>query len=603
MTANLPDPNHPRPLMTREAWRDLSGEWEFAFDDVDAGLEERWFERDSLPLKIQVPFAYQASLSGIGDKTIHEVVWYGLDFEPTDAERADDLLLHFGAVDYACTVWINGREIGGNRGGHVPFSFDIKPYLRLGSNRLVLRVVDRQSTDQPRGKQASTGIPQSCDYYCTTGIWQRVWLEPVGQRRFEEIKIVPRLGRNREVSDRLEIEVILHAHAADYRILVEGPTRQEVLVSGPATARFTLPMPQNARWTPESPTLHGLRLTLYEGDEKLDEVRSYAGLREFGVHGNRLYLNGEPIVIKMVLDQGYWPDGGMTAPDGDDLRRDVELTKAMGFNGARKHQKVEDPRWLTWCDRLGLLTWGEMANARTWSFEAEECFTAEWERAVCRDQSHPCVVTWVPINESWGVPALGKQHGPQYAFLERLVTLTRRLDPTRPVVDNDGWEHTDVSDIAAIHDYTPTGDGLRERWAFGRVPTYVWGTWNEGKLAHFVGDAKYRGQPIVLSEVGGFLLIPDAPDDKLDPLYGVYDSHRTPEELLAKYRDIMKALADIGVSGFCYTQLTDIEQEINGLLHYDRTPKVPLEAVKAIHDEVFGAPHPQPLSPGGERGG
>ncbi len=569
----LPDPNHPRPLMTRAAWRDLSGEWEFAFDDAT----------DGFPLRIQVPFAYQAPLSGIDDKSIHEVVWYALDLDPTPEERENDLLLHFGAVDYETTIWLNDQEIGGNRGGHVPFCLDVKPYLREGKNRLVLRVVDSQSLDQPRGKQAATGIPKSCDYYCTTGIWQRVWLEPVPQQRIEVLNLVPRLD-----PDRLEVEVHLHAHAGDYRIEVErlgDGAKESFELKGRASGRFTLPMPSDARWSPDRPTLHGMKVRLYEGGKALDEIHTYAGIREFRVDGSSFLLNGEKTFLKMVLDQGYWPDGGLTPPDGEALKRDVELTKAMGFNGARKHQKVEDPRWLTWCDRLGLLTWGEMANARTWSFEAEEAFTAEWERAVCRDLNHPCVVTWVPINESWGTPDLGKAHGPQFAFLERLVNLTRRLDPTRPVVDNDGWEHTDVSDVAAIHDYTPTGDGLRERW-MGKIPERTWGN---GTLAHFVGDAKYRGQPIVLSEVGGFLLIPDVPEGELDRLYSAYGSHRTPEELLEKYRDIMRGMADVGIlAGFCYTQLTDIEQEINGLLYYDRTPKVPLEEVKRIHDECFG---------------
>lgn len=581
--SELPDPNHPRPTMTRAAWRDLSGEWEFAFDDRRMGLRRSWFRQPRLSLRIQVPFAYQVLLSGIGDRAIHEVVWYALDFDPTTDERADDLLLHFGAVDYEATVWLNGREIGGNRGGNVPFSFDIKPYLRDGVNRLVLRVVDGQSKEQPRGKQNATGVPKGCDYYCTTGIWQRVWLEPVPARRFDSLTIVPRLD-----PDRLEVEVRLHAHASDYRIEVESDGGVESFATqGAATARLTLAIPDGQRWTPEVPTLHGLKFRLYEGDERLDEVHAYAGVREVSVRGDRFLLNGEPLFLKTVLDQGYWPDGGLTPPDGEAVRRDVELTKAMGFNGARKHQKVEDPRWLAHCDRLGLLVWGEMANARSWSFAAEEAFAAEWERAVRRDVNHPCVVTWVPINESWGVPHLGKPHGPQYAFLERLVTLTRRLDPTRPVVDNDGWEHTDVGDIAAIHDYTPSGDGLRARWGGGAFPDRVWG---KGRLAHYVGDARYRGQPIVLSEVGGFLLVPAGKQiTDMDPLYTVYGSHRTPEELLAKYRDIMRAIADVGVAGFCYTQLTDIEQEINGLLQEDRTPKVPPEAIRAIHEECFGA--------------
>jgi hypothetical protein len=278
----------------------------------------------------------------------------------------------------------------------------------------------------------------------------------------------------------------------------------------------------------------------------------------------------------MVLDQGYWPEGLLTAPTDDALRRDVELMKAMGFNGARKHQKVEDPRWLYWCDRLGLLVWAEMANAREWSLEAEEAFIAEWERVVRRDANHPSIVTWVPINESWGVPKLEEQPA-QVAFVERAVAITRRLDPTRPVVDNDGWEHTDVGDIAAIHDYTPDGEALRARWETG-MPARTWGG---GSLVHYIHGSQHRGQPIVLSEVGGFLLIPEGKViADMDRLYTAYGTHRTSEELLTKYQSLMTGIAGIpAVAGYCYTQLTDIEPEINGLLTAQREPKVPVELI------------------------
>ena len=323
--------------------------------------------------------------------------------------------------------------------------------------------------------------------------------------------------------------------------------------------------------------------------KRWNEVTSYAGLVDVALEGGKLLLNDKPTYLAMVLDQGYWPEGGLTAPTDDALKADVEWCKKFGFNGARKHQKVEDPRWLYWCDKLGLMAWGEMANARAWSVEAEEAFVAEWERAVRRDSNHPSVVAWVPINESMGLPGLKEDHPAQYAFLERVVALTRQLDPARPIVDNDGWEHTDVTDIVANHDYSHTGAILKARYedklAGGDMPPRTW----TGSRAIFAGGASYHGQPVMLTEVGGFLALPDLPADQLDRMYAIYAAVRDNAELLAKYAELMEGIAQLPfVSGFCYTQLTDIEQEINGLLTYDRKPKVEPEQVAAVHRRLFG---------------
>jgi len=582
--------------MVREEWICLNGEWEFAFDDDDRGLEERWFEDGHrLDRRIIVPFAYQADLSGVGDKGVHEIVWYARDLETPPGFPDRDFVLHFGAVDYRSTVWVNGQEVAHNRGGHVPFAIDICPYLREGTNRIVLRVEDRQDAHQPRGKQSIDGIPRTTDYYCTTGIWQTVWLEPLSPIRFDHLRIVPHLEWQGG-DDALEIDVTLHAPAAGWRVEIEVLNGEEVVAhaqddSGCPACRQFLTIKDARRWSPEDPFLYDLRLKLYEGETLLDEIRSYAGLRVIGIRNGQILLNGEPIYLKMVLDQGYWPDGNMTAPSDEALRHDIELTKAMGFNGSRKHQKVEEPRWLYWCDRLGLLVWGEMANSREWCVEAEEMFIAEWQRVLRRDANHPCIVTWVPLNESWGLPGLEEEHAGQYAFLERVVQLTRRSDSTRPVIDNDGWEHTDITDIAAIHDYTPTGDKIRARYAEtvagGPLPAKTW--YEKHERSHFLRGACHRGQPVVLSEVGGFLMVPAGlPKERLDWLYSVYGTINSEQELLDRYRDLMQGLADLKfLSGFCYTQLTDIEQEINGLLTYDRKPKVPVEEIARIHRELF----------------
>ena len=582
---------YPRPQFVRRRRLNLDGEWSFAFDDSDQGVRLGWSDGRELGRRIVVPFPYQSELSGINDKSIHEVVWYARDLSIPPDWKKQELLLHFGAVDYRTTVWVNGHEVGHNRGGHVPFWFNIRPYLKEGRNRLTLRVEDRQDPYQPRGKQSPTGLPHGIDYYCSTGIWQTVWLEPVPPIRIGELKITPYADEGL-----IELIVYLHAPATGWRLEVEALDEGHVVARDEAHAtyaaiRFLLKIPDPKLWSPETPHLYDVRVRLFDETQLLDEVESYAGLRSIKISEGRVLINNVPTFLTMVLDQGYWPQSYLAAPSDEALRADVEFAKRLGFNAARKHQKIEDPRWLYWCDRLGLLVWGEMANARAWSADAEERLLAEWERAIRRDYNHPCIITWVPVNESMGFPGLEESHPGQYAFLERMVELTRRLDPTRPVIDNDGWEHTNVTDICAIHDYTPTARELRERYREtlegGPLPE---GVWYKNKPL-FVLGARYRGQPIMLTEVGGFLAKPqDLPEEKRDRLYEFYASFENADELLAKYRDLMEGLASLGfLAGFCYTQLTDVEQEINGLLTYDRKPKLPPEQIAQIHQECFGS--------------
>ncbi|MEZ0286328.1 MAG: glycoside hydrolase family 2 protein [Candidatus Paceibacterota bacterium] len=576
---------YPRPHFMRSEWHNLNGEWEFAFDDANVGREERWFEGKALPLTITVPFAYQTKLSGIHDKAVHGVVWYARTFAVPADWQCKDVLIHFGAVDYRSTVWVNGQEVGHNQGGHVPFSFDLSPYLQSGDNRLVVRVEDYQDPEQPRGKQSVSGIPGAVDYYCTTGIWQSVWLEPVSVIRIDDIRITPLFKRQA-----FALQLFLHAPCGRRSIKVTVRDGEQVMgekthVTTNATAQVMISIPNAKHWTPETPHLYDIKVTLLEGDEEVDAVWTYAGMRSVHIEDGKVFLNEKPRYLAMVLDQGYWPEGGMTAPSDEAFKADIQLMKDLGFNGCRKHQKIEDPRWLYWCDKMGLMVWGEMANARSWSPRSEELLLAEWERVVRRDYNHPSVISWVPMNESWGVPGLRQNHPGQYAYLERIVSITRRLDQFRPVVDNDGWEHTDITDICAIHDYSTAAE-LAEKYKNGMdLPDKV----GQEHIPLFARTSRYRGQPIIFTEVGGFLMIPqDVPESERDGLYDWYSSISSNDELLQKYETLMEVVSSFTfAAGFCYTQLVDVEHEMNGLTTYDRQLKVPVEKIAEIHRRFF----------------
>src|ERR1041385_7535921 len=333
---DIPRPEYPRPQFVREQWLNLNGEWEFAFDDKNEGLQQGWCDGRALPMRIVVPFAYQTQLSGINDKTIHEHVWYARTFVIPDEWHQTDLLLNFGAVDYAATVWINGQEVGHNRGGHVPFQFDIAPYVKKGGNRLTVRVEDLQDPKQPRGKQSHTGLPYAIDYYCTTGIWQTVWLEPVPSIRIEELRVITHAQRNL-----VELTVFLHAPSAAWRVEVEVLEEgRRVAIeedqTAVATGRLGITIPYAKLWSPESPHLYDLQVRLDDGNNLLDEVGSYVGLRGIELRNGKFLLNGKPTYMKMVLDQGFWPDGYLTAPSDEALQTDIGWIKRFGFNGVRK---------------------------------------------------------------------------------------------------------------------------------------------------------------------------------------------------------------------------------------------------------------------------
>jgi beta-galactosidase/beta-glucuronidase len=576
-----PRREYPRPQLRRERWANLNGVWRFAFDDDDRGVEAGWAGSVAqLDREILVPFCPQAPLSGIGDASFHDVAWYGRTFETPPHELGERVVLRFGAVDYGAQVWVNGRLVGEHEGGHTPFGADATAALNPdGSpNTLVVRACDPGADPTiPRGKQDWHERPSHIFYTRTTGIWQTVWLEVVDELHVDGLRLVPKPQEGQ-----LEVGVRLRGRRPGTTIRVSAELDGRPAGSASAEIRrgeasLAIPLAEPlAWWSPESPALYDLTVEVLDGEEnRRDLVRSYFGLRTVEIGDGRLWLNGEPRFLRLVLDQGYWPDGLLTAPTDAALRRDIELAKGMGFEGARKHQKVEDPRWLFWADRLGFLVWGEMANAHRLSGGSVTRTIAEWSEAVARDFNHPSVIAWVPVNESFGCRQAGDDRGNAPVAANVVTALYRRtkdLDPTRPALSNDGWEHTE-SDLCTVHDYGDAEALARrlssiERLAEPRNPPL------------YADGHAYDGQPVVVSEYGG--VFRHAPADEFGYRVAADD-----DQYLKELRALTNALvASPLVAGFCYTQLADVEHERNGLVTDDRRPKLPLHRLQA----VFGAP-------------
>jgi beta-galactosidase/beta-glucuronidase len=577
----VPRSEHPRPDFVRTDWQTLNGPWQFEFDDQDRGLAERWFEgRRSFSKTIVVPYTFQSRLSGIGDTRFHDVVWYRRAVTLPSAWQGRRLILQFGAVDYEATVWVNGRAAGGHRGGHVGFAFDVTDLVEGGENVVVVRVVDPGSDRTiPRGKQYWREKSESIFYTRTTGLWQPVWIEATGTPRIERFRVTPDVERSEA---RFAVDVVRDAQSGPVRLSVvvsrEGQEQARVTttVSG-RTADLVVHLPEQRLWSPEHPNLYDVSLELDRDGTVTDRVTSYFGQRSVGVHDGKVLLNGEPYFLKLVLDQGYWPESILTPPGDDAIQYDIKMTKAFGLNGVRKHQKAEDPRWLYWADRLGLIVWGEMANAYEYSPDYVRRFTAEWQEVMARDYNHPSIVAWVPINESWGVPEV-LTDPQQQAHAASMYQLAKSLDPMRPVVDNDGWEHTDQTDLMTLHDYARTGEELTKKYAHlsddpARIP-------RNGRDA-LVRGATYHGVPFLLTEFGGVAF--RLGEQRAANEWGYSGVEPTRERFLARLSGLVQALRANDVwAGYCYTQLTDVEQEINGLMTYDRKPKVEPEEYRKI---------------------
>ncbi len=581
-STRLFDMAYPRPQLQRSHWLCLNGQWKFTFDD-----EGKFSQPDNVAHwlhHIEVPFAPESIRSGIHDPGFHPNCWYEREFDIVPSEGR--VLLHFGAVDYRARVWVNGQLVADHEGGHTPFKADITSVLNADGKQRVTVWAEDDPHDlaKPRGKQDWQLHSHSIWYPRTSGIWQTVWLEQVPEIYIDRLCWTPHFERweigleafvigQTSRQDSIQLKVKLTAGnqllVNDTYEVLNGEIHRRIALSDPGIDDYR----NELLWSPEKPTLIQAEIQLWQGDRLLDQVKSYTAMRTVGIQRDRFMLNGHPYYLRLVLDQGYWPESLMTAPSDEALRRDVELTKQMGFNGVRKHQKVEDPRYLYWADVLGLLVWEEMPSAYRFTPKAVERMTREWTEVIQRDASHPCVVVWVPFNESWGVPDLTATPAHRN-YVQALYHLTKTLDSTRPVIGNDGWESTST-DILAIHDYDNNPQQLASRYGSGVKLSDLFDRQRPGGRILTLDGYPHQGQPIMLTEFGGIAY--GAPED-----HGIWGYVRSDgiTDLQRRYSALLAAVNKVELfSGFCYTQLTDTFQEANGLLYADRTPKFPIEAI------------------------
>ena len=585
-------PEYPRPQLVRDAWLNLNGEWSFEFDDGNIGLKEKWYKKPKFSKKIQVPFAYQTKLSGINDPSFHDYCWYHRTFEVPATMKGKQIILHFGAVDYHAHVYVNGELAGTHEGGHTAFSFDITGHLNGGTEALTLRVYD-PSTDEtiPRGKQYWQEKSDGIWYTRTTGIWQTVWLEAVDEVHVKWIRFTPDVdagdiavdwelsGNCKGKATEFEIYMSGEKVACHYAAVSEPINRCSINLFGKTIFRSNMHN-KGWLWSPEHPNLFDVKINVTDGQKTLDELDTYFGMRKIHTENGMVYLNNRPYYQKLVLDQGYWPEGLLTAPTDEALKLDITLSKEAGFNGARKHQKVEDPRFLYWADKIGYLVWGECAAAPSFSEKAVARLTREWLEIIERDYNHPCIVAWVPINESWGVSNLNYVEQQANHTLGLYYTI-KSMDATRLVISNDGWEMT-VTDICAVHNYSHGQKSEKEKYEYYKKCISTLDDILTAQPAHrniYVDGYYHQGEPVLLTEFGGIgFKIGD------DSGWG-YTNVSSEAEYIDDYRRIMEAIfASEVLYGYCYTQLTDVEQEINGVLTYDRKPKCDLKKLKECNN-------------------
>lgn len=574
--ADVPRPEYPRPQFEREAWVNLNGTWTYSFDFGLSGMDRHFHESKGFDSSITVPFCPESKLSGVGYTDFINCIWYHRPVSIPAGWTGKNIILHFGAVDYEAAIWINGKQVFDHLGGSSSFDVDITRYVKPGETvQLVVRALDDlRGGKQTGGKQCTGYYSGGCSYTRVTGIWQTVWMEAVNPQGLKRIFTVPDLDQQQFVV-RPEFYAVGNGNTVTVEVLDGKKVVSSKTMPAVDGMSMVLPVKKPKLWTPETPNLYDMKLTVKDAaGSVIDEVKSYAGMRKIHCADGYFYLNDRPYFQRLVLDQGYYPDGIWTAPSDEALRHDIEMSKAVGFNGARLHQKVFEERYYYWADKLGYITWGEEAS---WGCDINDPlatgnFLREWQEIVARDRNHPSLVAWTPVNETWGA------HSWVYArFIENVYDITKAMDPTRPVNDASGDTHV-RTDLWTVHDYTREYDKLVENHTFkDGLPVY--------RNAHnkpFL--AEYGGQPYMIDEFGGLGWIPKEQRANSWGYGAQIESEDEFFDILEKEIDAIKACPR--VVGFCYTQITDVEQEKNGVYYYDRTPKFRAERWKAIFEKI-----------------
>jgi beta-galactosidase/beta-glucuronidase len=600
--SNIPRNEYPRPQMQRKDWLCLNGSWEFEVDQGDSGLHRGLLTR-SLAQTIQVPFCPESKLSGIENKDHLICVWYRKRVKVPTEWQADQILIHFQAVDYESTVWVNGEEVARHRGGFTPFSckVDLSNLTVDREIEIVLRARDYDDLPQPRGKQARGFAGHGALYGRTTGIWQTVWMEPVPQIHLQRPRLTP-VGSTESLKVVQPLSVSTEGHQILFQILADGKevASKALKTNADFTLQADIPLTTVRRWTIEDPFLYEVNVELQNTvGEVVDSYQSYFGFRTVSLDGKKFKLNGKTIFQRLVLDQGYYPNGLMTAPRDEDLVEDIRLSLEAGFNGARLHQKVFEERFLYHADRMGYLVWGEFGDwgaANLGRFPHHQSFSAsyitEWLEAIERDYSHPSIVGWCPLNETW--EPIMEEMSQLDDITRGMFLATKAMDPTRPVLDTSGYSHRiHETDVYDCHDYTQDPEKFAEHHSHVGEGNPYQNEWKvEGPhLRDYRGrplkqrwSTPYRGQPYFVSEFGGIWW---NPEDEHRDSWGYGERPKNIEEFYDRFEKLCTILLQNPLMfGYCYTQLTDIDQEQNGIYTYRRDIKFDMQRIRRVQTQI-----------------
>lgn len=561
---------YPRPQFRRDSWTKLNGTWQFSFDDNNVGLKEKWYlANKTLNSQIVVPFSYQYKASGIGDESVHEVIWYKRKFEVEPENAKKRALLCFNGVFYRADVFVNGSLVCSHEGGYAPFKADITDYIKKGENDITVRCYAPLAPTYPRGKQSWQGHRFGCWYICNSGIWQSVWIEYFLDDCIDDYSLITNPDNYSFGGEVKTLKGIADSFVIDVYFNNKKIKSQKVALDcnrANYTVQFTDVdfVDESYLWTPENPKLFYADFTLYSKNKVVDICHTRFGMKKIHIdETGSICLNNKKLYQSLILDQGYFNDCGTTPPSAEILKKDIELSKQMGFNGARKHQKFEDPYFYYYADELGFLTWCEMPSAYNYNDDEVYMQTKEWQEIVKVARNFTSVICYVPLNESWGVKKIISD-ATQQNYARTMYYLTKTLDSSRLISTNDGWENVNETDITSIHDYCYDGKKFSQYTKENYNGLYPQ---TRKLIAH---NNTYNGQPVLFTEFGGIAMSADAQGDA----WGYNSSANNAEEFYTRYKNLMQAVHNVAdFQGFCYTQLTDVQQEVNGLLDKDHNPK------------------------------